>query len=90
VRLPQLRYEATRTKLSILPLSKDAYFIVERYADQLEDEAMAENTVVIPRMVQEIGAPQVTTYNGFASSYPFSAPRQAYGVTHGQDPSNHV
>jgi len=73
-----------------LPLSKDAYFIVERYADQLEDEAMAENTVVIPRMVQEIGAPQVTTYNGFASSYPFSASRQAYGVTHGQDPSNHV
>jgi hypothetical protein len=67
-----------------------AYFVVERYADQLGDEEMAENTIVIPRMVQEISAPQVTTYNGFASSYPFTASRQAHGVTVGQDPSNRV
>jgi hypothetical protein len=74
----------------IIPLSKDAYFVVERYADQLADEEMAENTIVIPRTVQEISAPQVTTYNGFTSSYPFTASRQAHGVTVGQDPSNRV
>jgi len=67
-----------------------AYFVVERYADQLVDEEMAENTIVIPRTVQEISAPQVTTYNGFASSYPFTASRQAHGATVGQDPSNRV
>jgi len=68
------------------------YFVVERYVDQLDDERMAENTVVIPRamVAQDIGAPQVTTYNGFGSSYPFTSPRQAYGVTHGQDASNRV
>jgi len=66
-----------------------AYFIVERYADQLDDEEAAANTVVIPRsMAMEIGAPQVTTYSGFAPTYPFTEPRQAFGVTRGQDPSN--
>jgi hypothetical protein len=65
------------------------YFIVERYVDQLDDEEMAKNTVVIPRtMMQEVGAPQVTTYG--APSYPFAEPRQGFGVTRGQDPSNNV
>jgi hypothetical protein len=71
-----------------------AYFVVERYADQLEDEEMAKNTVVIPRTGYETSTPQMTTYNGFASSaagsYPFTEPRQAYGVARGQDPSNRV
>ncbi|KIM43630.1 hypothetical protein M413DRAFT_385314 [Hebeloma cylindrosporum] len=67
-----------------------AYFVVERYADQLGDEEIAENTIVFPRTVQEISAPQITTYNGFASSYPFTAPGQAHGVTRGQDPSDRV
>jgi len=67
------------------------YFIVERYVDQLDDERMAETTVVIPRtMLQDVSAPQVTTYGGFAPSYPFTEPRQAFGVTRGQDPSNNV
>jgi hypothetical protein len=68
-----------------------AYFVVERYVDQLDDEEMAKHTVVVPRaMVAEVGAPQVTTYNGFGSSYPFSTPRNAHGVASGQDPSNRV
>lgn len=71
-----------------------AYFVVERYADQLEDEEMAKNTVVIPRTGYDTSTPQMTTYNGFASSaagsYPFTESRQAYGVTRGQDPSNRV
>jgi len=68
------------------------YFVVERYVDQLDDEKMAETTVVIPRAMvgQDISGPQITTYNGFAPSYPFTSPRQAYGVTQGQDASNHV
>jgi len=69
----------------------DFYFVVERYVDQLDDEKMAENTVVIPRsMVQDIGAPQGTTYTGLAPPYPFTSPRAAYGVTQGQDASNRV
>jgi hypothetical protein len=71
-----------------------AYFVVERYADQLEDEEMAKHTVVIPRTGYETSTPQMTTYNGFASSaagsYPFTESRQAYGVGRGQDPSNRV
>lgn len=67
------------------------YFIVERYVDQLDDEEMAKNTVVIPRtMMETAGAPQVTTYGGFAPTYPFAEPRQGFGVTRGQDPSNNV
>jgi hypothetical protein len=71
-----------------------AYFVVERYADQLVDEEMAKNIVVIPRTGYETSTPPMTTYNGFASSaagsYPFTESRQAYGVTRGQDPSNRV
>ncbi|CAA7262564.1 unnamed protein product [Cyclocybe aegerita] len=68
-----------------------AYIIVERYVDQLDEEADAANPVVIPRStVVEITNPQVTTYNGFQSSYPFSTPHQAYGVTRGQDPATNM
>jgi len=74
-----------------------AYFIVERYADQLDDEDMAKNTIVIPRTMNEISAPQitgqpVTTYGAFQQQppYPFTSPRQAFGVGRGQDPSQHV
>lgn len=73
-----------------------AYFVVERYADQLDDEEMAKNTVVIPRTMNEVDAPQtngqpVTTYGAFQQPpYPFSSPRQAFGVGRGQDPSQHV
>jgi len=68
-----------------------AYFVVERYAEQLDDEDVAKHTVVFPRTLPESAAPQMTTtYNSFAPPYPFSTPHQAYGVTRGQDPSNNV
>jgi len=68
-----------------------AYFIVERYADQLDDEEVAKNLVVIPRSLPEASAPpQVTTYNSFGASYPFSAPQQSFGATRGHDQSNNV
>jgi len=65
-----------------------AYFVVERYAEQLDDERMATNTIVIPRaMVTEVvGGPQVTTYTG--PTYPFTDSRQAFGATRSRDPSN--
>jgi len=64
-----------------------AYFVVERYVDQLDDERMAKNTVVIPRST----APQMTTYNGYpAAPYAFTSPRNAHGVARGEDPSNRV
>ncbi|PPQ99958.1 hypothetical protein CVT24_009537 [Panaeolus cyanescens] len=75
-----------------------AYFIVERYADQLDEEESANNVVVIPRAMANSAAPPVTTYNttynsynpSGTSPYPFNEPRQAFGVTPGQDPSQRV
>jgi len=67
-----------------------AYFVVERYAEQLDDEDMAKNTVVIPRTGVDMGTAQVTTYGAFAPSYPFTEPGNAYGVGRGQDPSQNV
>ncbi|KAF9042910.1 hypothetical protein BJ165DRAFT_1481582 [Panaeolus papilionaceus] len=75
-----------------------AYFIVERYADQLDEEESANNVVVIPRVLANSAAPPLTTYNttynsynpSGTSPYPFTEPRQAYGVTPGQDPSQRV
>jgi hypothetical protein len=77
-----------------------AYFIVERYADQLDEEEASNNVVVIPRALPETAVPAMsTTYNTTYSSYnappsnnayPFSEPRQAFGVTAGQDPSQRV
>lgn len=57
---------------------------MEWYVDQLDDEEMEKRTVVIPNnMVQ----PSV---NNYGPTYAFSSPRNAYGVTAGQDPSNRV
>jgi len=69
-----------------------AYFVVERYVDQLDDEMMAKSTVVIPRSMAQISGPQPTTYNGYGSAppYAFSTPRNAHGVASGEDPSNRV
>lgn len=58
-----------------------AYFVVERYAEQLDDEDMAEQTRVVPRSLPEISAPlnQMSAYSGYNSSYPFLDARQAFG-----------
>jgi len=47
-----------------------AYFVVERYVEQLDEERMAENTVAVP-------ATMVTVVNG--PQYPFADSRQAFG-----------
>jgi hypothetical protein len=75
-----------------------AYFIVERYSDQLEDEEMANTTRVVPRSLPEISAPlnQMSAYSGYTSGYPFMDSRQSYGHTqqngarHTRDQSNMV
>jgi len=57
-----------------------AYFVVERYVDQLDEERLFENPIVLPRtMVMQVGGPQVTTYNRSAPAYHFTDPRQAFG-----------
>jgi len=57
-----------------------AYFVVERYVDQLDEERSFENPIVIPRtMVMQGGGPQVTTYNGPVPGYHFTDPRQGFG-----------
>jgi len=66
-----------------------AYFVVERYVDQLDEELVFENPIVPRTLVMQAGGPQVTTYTGFAPNYPFTDPRQAYGATGGQGP-NHM
>jgi hypothetical protein len=57
--------------------------------DQLDEERQLENSIVMPRtMALQAGGPQVTTYAGFAPSYPFTDPRQAYGAAgRGQGPN---
>jgi len=75
-----------------------AYFVVERYAEQLEDEEMAERTRVVPRSLPEISAPlnQMSAYSGYGSGYPFLDSRQAFGSSsappagHRRDRSNMV
>jgi hypothetical protein len=67
-----------------------AYFVVERYVDQLDDEASAKHAVVIPQTMPQVGAPMMTTYGAFQPQYPFTAPGQAQGTTHGRDASNNV
>jgi hypothetical protein len=68
-----------------------AYFVVERYADQLEDEEMAEQTRVVPRSLPEISAPlnQMSAYSGYNSGYPFIDSRQAYGSSSISPPPTH-
>lgn len=70
-----------------------AYFIVERYADQLDEENMATQTRVVPRSLPEISAPlnQMSAYSGHNSSYPFLDSRHAYGSSaHRRNESNMV
>jgi uncharacterized membrane protein len=69
-----------------------AYFIVERYADQLEAEYLLDQKVVVPRTLPEISAPQMTNFSGYGSSYPFADAQSAYS-SHGtsrHDRSNMV
>ena len=56
---------------------------------QLDEERLFENPVVLPRtMIMQVGGPQVTTYTGFAPTYPFADSRQAFGATSlGQGPN---
>jgi len=62
-----------------------AYFVVERYVDQLDEERMFENPVVPRSMILQAGGPPVTA--GVAPpTYPFSESSQAYG--RGQGPNN--
>jgi len=51
-----------------------AYFVVERYVDQLDEERLADHAIVC--------VPPMTTYG----PYPFAGPQQGFGATHG--PSN--
>ena len=60
----------------------DAYFIVEWYVDQLDDEEMEKHTVA-----NNMGQPSI---NNYGPTYAFSAPGNGYGVTAAQDPSNRV
>jgi hypothetical protein len=57
-----------------------AYFVVERYADQLEAEDLAEQKVV-PRTLPEISAPQMTNFSGYGSSYPFADAHSSFGTS---------
>jgi len=58
-----------------------AYFVVERYVDQLDEERLFENPVMPRTMVLQAGGPQVTA--SLAPPYPFTDPQQAYGRGHG-------
>jgi len=61
-----------------------AYFIVEWYVDQLDDEEMEKHAVVIPNSMAQ---PNIHNYG---PTYAFSSPRNAYGMTAGQDASHRV
>jgi len=66
-----------------------AYFVVERYVDQLDEELMLENPIMPRTMVLQVGGPQVTA--GFPpGTYPFTDPSQAFGPGRGQGPNNVV
>jgi len=60
-----------------------AYFIVEWYVDQLDDEEMEKHAVISNNM----GQPSI---NNYGPTYAFSTPGNGYGVTAGQDPSSRV
>jgi hypothetical protein len=61
-----------------------AYFIVEWYVDQLDDEEMEKHAVVIPNNMAQ---PNI---NNYGPTYAFSSPRNAYGVAPRQDASYRV
>jgi len=70
-----------------------AYFIVERYADQLDEESMSKHRV-IPRTLPEISRPHMAQYPGLPgrddSSYPFADPHQAFGHSARRDQAHMV
>jgi uncharacterized membrane protein len=62
-----------------------AYFVVERYVDQLDEERMFENPVMPRAMILQAGGPPVTA--GVAPpTYPFTDSSQSFG--RGQGPNN--
>src|SRR5258705_8044421 len=61
-----------------LILFADAYFIVEWYVDQLDDEETERHAVVMRQ----------PSINNYGPTYAFTSPGNAHGVTAGQDPSN--
>jgi len=61
-----------------------AYFVVERYVEQLDDELMAKTAVAVPNPMVTVA--QSTT---FGPGYPFAGPQQGFGAR-GQNPNNMV
>jgi cellobiose-specific phosphotransferase system component IIC len=66
-----------------------AYFIVEWYVDQLDDEEMDKHTVVIPRNMV-LQSTETPGPNNFGPTYPFTSSHNAHGATTGQDSSSRV
>jgi len=62
-----------------------AYFVVERYVDQLDEERMLDNPVMPRTMILQVGGPPVTA-GAAPPTYPFTDSSQAFG--HGQGPNN--
>jgi len=58
-----------------------AYFVVERYVDQLDEERLFDNPIMPRTMVLQAGGPQVTT--GVPPTYSFTDSRQAFGRVQG-------
>jgi len=69
-----------------------AYFIVERYIEQLDEEEDAKRPPVMPQISNPrmISAPDYLHFHEPRpeTGYAFTQPRQAYGVSRGQDASN--
>lgn len=63
----------------------DAYFVVERYVDQLDEERLFENPVM-PRTMVLVAGPQVTAGVAPPPTYAFTEPQQSFG--RGQGPNN--
>jgi uncharacterized membrane protein len=65
-----------------------AYFVVERYVDQLDEERLFDSPVMPRTMVLQVDGPPITA--GFAPSYPFTDPRQRFGATGRDQGSNNM
>jgi hypothetical protein len=70
--------------VSIWLIQLYAYFVVDRYVDQLDEERLFDNPVVPRTMVLQAGGPQATI--GVPPTYSFTQPQQAFG--RGQGPNN--
>jgi len=65
-----------------------AYFVVERYVDQLDEERLFENPVMPRTIILQVGGPSQVTA-GLAPAYSFTDPQQSFGATgRGQGPNN--